>query len=174
MIFESFRCSEVVPVLQTGIGNLKLLKELAMLKKKSIFISVVIFAITSSFALNCDDDKSPTKQTTSDPIGTWKLTQLTIVTDETIILSEFLLSQLGAYWTLELKSDHTFESHYNFEVTETETGTWNMSDNQLVLTFDTGGSETFDCSLDGDNLTLKWTALEAGVEEHLTGEFAKQ
>ncbi|MCA9733566.1 MAG: lipocalin family protein [Deferribacteres bacterium] len=142
------------------------------LKAMKRILTIVI--LTIFFLTSCNDDKNPTKQSNTDPTGTWKLTKLTIVSDQTVVLNELMLAQLGAYWTLELKSDKTFISNYNLDEPATDTGTWNVSGEQLTTTFDSGGSETFDFFLDQEVLTLEWTAIEEGVQEMLTGEFAKQ
>ena len=147
-----------------------------MSKQKSIIVVLISLAFIMSFFTNCDKDKSPVKPDEGSIVGDWKLTKITIETaNETTILTEDLLNLIGAYWTLKIKSDNTFESNYNLESgPEIETGTWSISGNKLTITFASGGSETFEFSLDGNTLILKWTDTEDGVEEKITAEFTRQ
>jgi len=145
-----------------------------MLKQKSIILLLISLAIIMSLLYNCDKDENPTKPTVNELVGTWKLTKLTIISSETTVISEAQLNLMGAYWTIKLKSDNTFESDYNLDNHEIESGTWNTSGNKLTVTFDSGGTDTFEYSLAGNVLTLEWTDVEDGVEETLIGEFKKQ
>lgn len=145
-----------------------------MKHQKSVLLFALLLVSMLLLHVNCDKDKNPTEPTEESLVGTWELTKITIVTDETTVLTDEILTQMGAYWTLKLKSDQTFESNYNLEEQEDETGTWSKSDNNLKVTFDSGGSDTYEYSLNNNVLTLEWTDVEDGVQENLIGEFSKQ
>ncbi len=144
-----------------------------MAKQKSI-IRVLSFSIIISFLLagcNGDDSVGPTPEL----VGTWQLTKLTVTTaDDVTILTEAQLTAMGAYWIVKLKSDNTFESNWNLDGLENETGTWQASATQLTVTFSSGDSQIFQCSLSGNTMTLEWTDVEDGVQEALIGVFTRQ
>lgn len=146
-----------------------------MFKKTFLRTFIIFLAITALFFIDCKKDES-TEPEDSGLVGTWNLTKLTVVSEgEPMVLTGDILSQMGAYWILKFKSDNTFESNYKLEAgPEYETGTWSASGNELSITFDSGGSETFDYTLSGNVLTVSWSDSEGGVEESLTGEFTRQ
>lgn len=146
-----------------------------MLTRKFLIVMFISIFLFLSILMNCDDDKSPTSADNS-IIGTWELTKLTIVTTtETTVIDESLLSAMGAYWTLTIKSNNEFESDYNLEAgPENETGMYSTSGNTLTVNFDSGGSDTFNYTLDGNKLTLTWTEEDDGETENLTADFSRQ
>ena len=133
----------------------------------------VISILALAFMLQCKDNKNPANVVDDSLVGDWTLTRLTIISDQTTVLTETMLGQLGAYWRLNLKSDSTFTSAYNFEEEQNEIGTWTATATDLTLIFNTGGAERFAYSIENGELILQWSDIENGVQEQLTGEFSK-
>ena len=73
-----------------------------MLHSKLIMFFFVSLAVV---LYQCEKDQSPTNSVNDDLIGGWALTQLTIITDETTILTDAQLNQMEAYWILNLNAD---------------------------------------------------------------------
>jgi hypothetical protein len=104
----------------------------AMSKTKSIIRVLISSAVISFLLSGCGGNDNPTGPTENDMVGTWELIKLTIIAGQTTVLTEGQLNQMGAYWILELNSDNTFDSNYNLDALENETGTWSASGDELL------------------------------------------
>lgn len=133
----------------------------------TIFFITVLF-----FLLSCSKDDNPTSPEDS-IVGTWVLTKIIIPNFGNMELTP---QEAGLSITFKMKSDKTFETIYTESGnTETETGTWSISDGKITLTSSTGETQTLDYTIEGNKLRVPTQIqIENMGELSVIMEFTKQ
>ncbi len=117
--------------------------------RKKILVSFIITLII--FATACNKDDNPVSPE-NDMVGTWVLTKI-ILPDYGNM--EITPEQAGVSVTLKIKSDHTFEITFiDSEGTNTETGTWSVSNGKITIKSSSGETQTLDYEFSGNKLRI--------------------
>ncbi|MEJ5351161.1 MAG: lipocalin family protein [Melioribacteraceae bacterium] len=128
------------------------------------------------FTASCNKEDNPVSPE-NDIVGTWVLTKLILPDYGNMEINP---QQAGISVTFKMKSDHTFEATFtDSEGSETDTGTWSVSNGKITMKSNSGETQTFDYEISGNKLriTLQMDLSEfgmPGVNTRVIMEFTKQ
>jgi len=130
-----------------------------------VFPVIVFCLFLALFLLRCGDDDNPSSAT-SDIVGTWKLSQVIAITPQ----GTFAMTpeQAGMAITLTINSNGTYQAVVvENGITETDNGTWSMSDHTLTIHDQYGDTVQMECAFLGND------KIQVTQEEMVDGELWK-
>lgn len=130
------------------------------MKTKKLF--TILFSILILIVAGCDKEENPTGPE-NDIVGTWVLTKVILPDYGNMEVNP---QPLGLQMTLKVNSDKTFEmTVVDSDSTETDTGTWSISNGKITIKSNTGETLVFDYELTGNQLkiTMQFDVSEFGL-----------
>lgn len=130
-----------------------------------VFPVIIFYLFLALFLMQCGDDDNPSSPT-NDLVGTWKLTQVIAITPQGTFAMTPEQAEMAI--TLTINSNGTYQAVVTENgMTETDNGTWSMSNHTLTIVDQNGETVNMECAFIGNN------KIQVTQEEMVNGELWK-